>query len=192
MANTSCLLNSFLRELADGCTDTHFALTVLTDLMAQAATQNRDAVIENHGIIALGTRRSGDCSAAPMPLAMSSEIADTASLVVSEIRAPAPRAVYEGPITINDLGMAIQDVGNGVGIIHITDLLGDVQLGEVMRIVYPSAKATPNVERISRPAESPAPRPLSDQLGASLDAMHEKLHGQEQRTTPAPQGELRL
>lgn len=68
MANTSCLLNSFLRELADGCTDTHFALTVLTDLMAQAATQNRDAVIENHGIIALGTRRSGDCSAAPMPL----------------------------------------------------------------------------------------------------------------------------
>lgn len=124
--------------------------------------------------------------------AMSSEIADTASLVVSEIRAPAPRAVYEGPITINDLGMAIQDVGNGVGIIHKTDLLGDVQLGEVMRIVYPNAKATPNVERISRPAESPAPRPLSDQLGASLDAMHEKLHGQEQHTTPAPQGELRL
>lgn len=121
--------------------------------------------------------------------AISEEITDTASMVVSEIRSPAPRAIYEGPITINDLGVAVQDIGNGVGIIHKVEQLGEVQLGEVLRVVYPTAKASPKVERLSEGdlAASMAQRPrpaLSEQLSNSLNAMNATLQEQElqQRT----------
>ena len=63
---------------------------------------------------------------------MVAEITDTASLTVSEIRKPLAGVVYEGPITINDLGATVQDIGNGVGILHKQSALGAVQLGEVL------------------------------------------------------------
>lgn len=128
--------------------------------------------------------------------AVSDELLDTASMVVAELRAPAPRAIYEGPITVNDLGVAIQDIGNGVGIAHKTDHLGDVQLGEVVRVVYPSAKATPTVERIDAPAPEHSPAPSSSQqlasLAANLSTMSEKMQEKESSEPSSTQGQLRL
>ncbi|MDH0959112.1 DNA cytosine methyltransferase [Pseudomonas sp. o96-267] len=83
---------------------------------------------------------------------ISSELTDTASRVVAEIRAPLKGVIYEGPVTVNDLGMTIQDIGNGVGILHKTDALEQVRLGEVLRVQYPSMKANPVVEHLSRPS----------------------------------------
>lgn len=61
-------LTELSRQIANGCPETALALSVLVELMDQAAKQNRDAVIENHGVIRLGSRRAADCSATPMAL----------------------------------------------------------------------------------------------------------------------------
>lgn len=84
--------------------------------------------------------------------AMSAEVASSAEMVVSELRKPLMGVVYEGPITVNDLGMAIQDVGNGVGILHKADALQQVRLGEILRVQYPSARAVPKVTHLSEQA----------------------------------------
>lgn len=89
--------------------------------------------------------------------AMSLEIHDSASLVVSEIRAPLKGVVYEGPVSINDLGMVVQNIGNGVGILHKSEALRHVRLGEILKVQYPSAKAQPLVEHVSEPAPAVTP-----------------------------------
>lgn len=68
--------------------------------------------------------------------AMQVELTDSASLVVSELRQPLRGVIYEGPITVSDAGAVIQDVGNGVGILHRADALDAVHLGDVMRVQY--------------------------------------------------------
>lgn len=93
-------------------------------------------------------------TAAELASVISAEIKDSASLVVSEIRSPLKNVVYEGPVTINDLGMTIQDIGNGVGILHKSSALEHVRMGEILRVQYPSSKAQPVVERIN---SEPAP-----------------------------------
>lgn len=93
-------------------------------------------------------------NSAELASAISAEIKDSASMVVSEIRSPLKNVVYEGPVTINDLGMTIQDIGNGVGILHKSNALEHVRLGEILRVQYPSSKAQPVVERIN---SEPAP-----------------------------------
>ena len=68
------------------------------------------------------------------------DISETAGHVVSEIRRPVKGASYEGPVTVNDLGMIIQDIGNGVGILHDATKLQnneDVKLGATLEISYP-------------------------------------------------------
>jgi DNA (cytosine-5)-methyltransferase 1 len=84
--------------------------------------------------------------------AIETEISDTSSLVVSEIRSPMSGVAYEGPVSINDLGMVVQDIGNGVGILHKHSALQGCQLGEMIKVKYPSAKAQPDVQRMSTPA----------------------------------------
>jgi DNA (cytosine-5)-methyltransferase 1 len=109
---------------------------------------------------------------------ISMEMQDSASQVVAELRAPLKGVVYEGPVTVNDLGMVIQDIGNGVGILHKHDALEQVRLGEILRVQYPTSKAKPVVERLdSEPApavsgelqavlaQAPKPAAHSDQLG---------------------------
>ena len=100
---------------------------------------------------------------------------DSASKVVGEIRAPLKGIVYEGPITVSDLGMVIQDIGNGVGILHKSDSMDQVRLGEILRVQYPTAKSKPVVERIDStpaPAVSPALQSvLAEQKLAGPDQM---------------------
>lgn len=97
---------------------------------------------------------------------ISVEMHDSASRVVAEIRAPLKGVVYEGPVSVNDLGMVIQDIGNGVGILHKQDALEQVRLGEILRVQYPSAKARPVVERLD---STPAPA-ISNELHSALSA----------------------
>jgi DNA (cytosine-5)-methyltransferase 1 len=72
--------------------------------------------------------------------AMAAEMLDSAERVVSEIRKPIRGVRYEGPITVLDVGMAIQDIGNNVGILYRLDQLvgagGRIpQLGDVIEVV---------------------------------------------------------
>lgn len=84
--------------------------------------------------------------------AVSEEMIDTAGMVVSELRSPLAGVVYEGPVTINDLGMVIQDIGNGVGVLHRASALQDVRLGEILRVQYPRITTKPTVDHLSHPA----------------------------------------
>lgn len=79
---------------------------------------------------------------------------DSAAMVATEIRAPLAGVVYEGVVSVNDLGMVIQDVGNGVGILHRSDALKNVRLGEIMRVQYPRLSGEPVVDHLSTPAPS--------------------------------------
>lgn len=104
--------------------------------------------------------------------AIQSEIMDSASMVVSEIRSPMAGVTYEGPVTVNDVGMVIQDIGNGVGILHKHSALDGCDLGEVLKVRYPTAKATPEVEHLSEPA--PAQSKLVQQLVAQAHAAQQQ------------------
>ena len=89
--------------------------------------------------------------------AMANEVTDTAGMVVSEIRQPLAGVIYEGPVTVNDLGMVIQDIGNGVGILHRQDSLQSARLGEVLKVCYPSVKSQPVVDHLDAQAFAMAP-----------------------------------
>ncbi|WP_183133492.1 DNA cytosine methyltransferase [Pseudomonas cannabina] len=84
--------------------------------------------------------------------AMALELQDSASMVVAEIRPPLAGVLYEGPITVSEIGMVIQDIGNGVGILHKSDALANVKLGETLKIKYPKITSAPLVEHLNRPA----------------------------------------
>lgn len=73
--------------------------------------------------------------------AIANEVRESSEFIVSEIKRPVKGSIYEGPITINDLGMIVQDVGNGVGILHESKAIGDVSLnlGERVAINYPKS-----------------------------------------------------
>nr|WP_019364772.1 DNA cytosine methyltransferase [Pseudomonas luteola] len=55
--------------------------------------------------------------------AIAAEMLELVDMSVTEVRKPVRGVVYEGPITVLDLGMAVQDVGNGVGILYRLDQL---------------------------------------------------------------------
>lgn len=80
------------------------------------------------------------------------EIENTAGLVASEVRGPVPGVAYTGRLTACDLGMAIQDIGNGVGILHKHSSVMECRVGEEVTIKYRSPKAEPTVERHDVPA----------------------------------------
>jgi DNA (cytosine-5)-methyltransferase 1 len=84
-------------------------------------------------------------------------IEDRAGTVVSEIRAPLAGVLYEGRVTVNDVGCVIQDIGNGVGILHKSSALSDVKLGEALIIQYPSVSGVPNIKHLDRPAPAVTP-----------------------------------
>lgn len=92
-------------------------------------------------------------------------IEDRASMVVSVIRAPVAGVKYEGRVTVNDVGMVIQDIGSGVGILHKTSALSDVTLGEALIIQYPSVSGVPKIQHLDR--QAPA---VSNELIAALKA----------------------
>lgn len=73
---------------------------------------------------------------------ISSDLTDSAAMVVSEIRKPVPGTTYEGMITVCDMGMAIQDIGNGVGIAHNALEIDSeaILLGADVRISYPKTR----------------------------------------------------
>ncbi|CAM5357514.1 hypothetical protein SSTU70S_05547 [Stutzerimonas stutzeri] len=110
-------------------------------------------------------------SMADLIQAIADEVKDTASMVVSEIRAPLARVVYEGPVSINDLGMVVQDIGNGIGILHRASVLENVRLGEVLRVQYPRTTAAPRVEHLSIPA--PVQTPSCQQAIAEMTSAHQ-------------------
>lgn len=103
--------------------------------------------------------------------AINVEVGDTAGMVVSEIRKPLAGVTYEGRISMNDLGMAIQDIGNGVGILHKALTLGDIQLGEAVKIRYPTAKSVPQVIRFEQNAPAITPEAV-----VAIEEHKEQVH----------------
>lgn len=83
------------------------------------------------------------------------DFAETASLSVAEVRRPLPNVRYEGPVTVSDAGMVVQDIGNGIGILHKASAIGDqgAKLGEVLRVQYRPGNQPPDVQYLSRPQE---------------------------------------
>lgn len=91
-------------------------------------------------------------SAAALFEAVADQIKSTASLTVSELRQPLANVKYVGPIAVLELGSAIQDIGNGVGIVHRASAVQDARLGELLTVQYPSTRAAPIVKRHDAPA----------------------------------------
>jgi len=94
-------------------------------------------------------------------------ITEVASEIVSEIRRARPRMTYEGPITMNDLGHVIQDIGNGVGILHRLDRLSqDPLLGARVQIRYENLSGPGQVidlDATTRPLPTP-PAPSTPEI----------------------------
>lgn len=90
-------------------------------------------------------------------------IEDRAAMVVGTIKAPQAGVKYEGRITVNDVGMAIQDIGGGVGILHKTSALTDIALGESLIIQYPSVSGLPIIHHLDRPAPAVTPELVAAQ-----------------------------
>lgn len=89
--------------------------------------------------------------------AMTDSLEETARMIVADLSAPLAGVKYHGPVTVNENGMVIQDIGNGVGILHRADALENVKLGEVLSVQYPRVTAAPIVEHLSRPAPAQTP-----------------------------------
>jgi len=97
-------------------------------------------------------------------------IEDTASMmVVSEIRAPQPGVIYEGPVTVNDIGVIIQDIGNGVGILHKASAFDSVKLGETLQVKYPGKSALPEIHHLDTPAPHQTAELIEAQRAAALE-----------------------
>lgn len=88
---------------------------------------------------------------------IAAEVTDTASVLVQELRSPLAGVIYEGPISSNDLGMVIQDVGNGVGILHRSTSMPNTVIGEIVRVKYWRTTAAPEIEHLSKAAPARTP-----------------------------------
>ncbi|WP_417546446.1 DNA cytosine methyltransferase [Marinobacter sp.] len=96
------------------------------------------------------------------------EITDYAGLVTDQIRPPVAGVSYTGRITVNDLGVAIQDIGNGVGILHRHGAVTSCNLGEEVTIRYQTKKSEPYVGR----SDKPAPAVTSELQSAAMIQAH--------------------
>lgn len=102
-------------------------------------------------------------------------IQDTASEVVSEILQPIAGVTYEGRITANDAGALIQDIGNGVGILHKASAFPEVALGESVRVRYPSKSAVPTVLQLEQPAPAVTSSLVAAQAQAAREAQNQQM-----------------
>lgn len=107
-------------------------------------------------------------------------IEDAASMVAAEIRAPQPGVIYEGPVAVNDIGVIIQDVGNGVGILHKASAFGTIKLGETLQVKYPSKSALPEVNHLDTPAPAQTAELIKAQRHAALEGA--QLRAEQQMT----------
>lgn len=108
-------------------------------------------------------------SAAALFEAVADQIKSTAALTVSELRQPLANVKYVGPITVLELGSAIQDIGNGVGIVHRASAVQGARLGELVTVQYPSTRAAPTVKRHDTPAADVS-EPLRARLRSEAQA----------------------
>lgn len=144
---------------------------VQRDPFVAAAKLLGESVLEYH--------HNGKFGARELVQMVTDNIEDAAALVVSEIRAPQAGVIYEGPVTVSDVGMVIQDIGGGVGILHKSSALDAVKLGESLQIRYPSKSAVPNVVHL----DTPAPRVTPELVIAQQEAAHEYAQVREDNTT---------
>ncbi|MNJ59756.1 hypothetical protein D3C77_554540 [compost metagenome] len=144
---------------------------VQRDPFVAAAKLLGESVLDYH--------HNGQFGARQLVQMMTDAIEDSASMVVSEIRAPQPGVIYEGPVSISDVGMVIQDIGGGVGILHKASALDAVKLGESLQIRYPSKSAVPNVVHL----DTPAPQVTPQLVLAQQEAAREYAQAREDHTT---------
>lgn len=124
------------------------------------------------GEAVLDYAHNGRFSSRELVQLVADHVEDSASLVVSEIRAPMANVTYEGRITINEAGAVIQDVGNGVGILHKASAFDSVKLGEALAVKYPSKSSAPIVVHLDRPA--PAVTPALEAAMVAEKAAHQQ------------------
>lgn len=118
--------------------------------------------------------------------AIAEELLSTAQLAVSTVIKPMRGVTYRGPMTAVDMGMAIQDIGGGVGVLHRLEqlttkegrspILGDtieatLRLGRRMEVTWIEESApAPDVsialqerlQALGYPPIEPAPLPAAE------------------------------
>jgi DNA (cytosine-5)-methyltransferase 1 len=167
------------------------AKTIAHELMGQGVLRTPFvAAAQLVGESILDFAHEGDFGVRELVQVIQDNIEDRASMVVSEIRAPMAGIRYEGRVTVNDVGMVIQDIGNGVGILHKSSALSDVALGEALIIQYPSISAVPHIKHLDRPAPAVTPELVAaQQLDAEETAAAVSRERQEEQLSMFPAAE---
>lgn len=136
----------------------------------------------------LDYHHNGQFGARELAQIVADSIEESASMVVSEIRAPAPGAIYEGPVTVNDTGVVIQDIGGGIGIMHKASAMGAVSLGETLKVRYATKSSVPDVVHLDRPAPHTTPQLAEAQAEAKREQQGQlSMFDSVDQPTPEPE-----
>jgi len=128
----------------------------------------------------LDYHHNGEFGARELMQVVADSIQDRASSVVSQVRPAVAGITYEGPVSVSDVGIVIQDIGGGVGILHKASDLREVTLGETLKVRYASKTSAPEVHHL----DTPAPRITPELVAAQHEARE-----QAQTHNRAPQHE---
>ena len=167
------------------------AKTVAFEMLGQGVQRDPFvAAAKLLGESVLDYHHNGQFGARELVQLVTDTMLDSASTVVSEIRAPQVGIIYEGPVTISDVGMIIQDIGGGIGILHKASAMDEIKLGESLQVRYPGKSALPEVVHL----DTPAPRFTPELVAAQQDVAREYAEKREDNTTqlsmfgqPAPE-----
>jgi DNA (cytosine-5)-methyltransferase 1 len=117
---------------------------VQRDPFVAAAKLLGDSILDYH--------HNGKFGARELVQLVADSVHDRASTVVSAIRPAVAGITYEGPVSVNDVGIVIQDIGGGVGILHKASDMSEVKLGETLKVRYASKTSAPEVQHLDTPA----------------------------------------
>ena len=167
------------------------AKTVAFEMLGQGVQRDPFvAAAKLLGESVLDYHHNGQFGARELVQLVTDTMLDSASTVVSEIRAPQVGIIYEGPVTVSDVGMVIQDIGGGIGILHKASAMDEIKLGETLQVRYPGKSALPEVVHL----DTPAPRFTPELVAAQQDVAREYAEKREDNTTqlsmfgqPAPE-----
>lgn len=131
---------------------------VQRDPFVAAAKLLGDSILDYH--------HNGKFGARELIQLVADSVQDRASTVVSTIRPAVAGITYEGPVSVNDVGIVIQDIGGGVGILHKASGMSEVKLGETLKVRYASKTSAPEVQHL----DTPAPRFTPELVAAQHEA----------------------
>ncbi|MDZ5605300.1 DNA cytosine methyltransferase [Pseudomonas sp. RP23018S] len=135
----------------------------------------------------LDYHHNGEFGARQLVQLVADSIQERACSVVSQVRPAVAGITYEGPVSLSDVGIVIQDVGGGVGILHKASDLRQVALGETLRVRYASKTSAPEIEHL----DTPAPRFMPESVGSQHE-IREPIQAPDHATQPEHSNQLAL